>query len=606
MANNSAQDPLPNLEFKKAKAEVEAELARSGMAPLCPLSEDELRIYEWRRIKCGWRQCVRFGAVEHLVDILLPAWFPWQPARIAFIPNKCMIWPHVEPDGVLCLAPPNTEFDPKDPAGIVSCLLGYAAELVSNSINGINQKDFEEEVMSYWHYEAGRINDGRNNINVMSLIEPIPPSRVIKISRLVSDYIIADDEKFLRNWMSNRYGRVPRDFNVEDAALVWLNSPPRPEMYPVTGEALYNLLCAASGGSCDKIIDVVAKGSDELFITFGMETVHGPALTGAIVENHGNPVRDLFAGSEDGFFNNDSSSEMNSLMPFIAADVRLENVIRADPNWIHGRGCDPQSSKLRTKKVAIVGCGSLGGAVAVHLAQAGVGNLVLIDHDGVSWPNVGRHVLGSPAVGYLKADALASKVKNDFPHIGVIPCSTGIEVIVDSYAHLLESVDLVVSVAANWCADSRVDKWQQDSAHSVPVLYGWLEGHACVGHAVLIGGPPDSIRFGFDRTGKPNFRVTERVPARQEPGCGGMFQPYGPVELAMVNGVIAGLALEALLEEATMPCHRIWVSPDRLEALGDRWAPGILENLEPLSGKGFVFERPWPRVDSSMNEAIDV
>lgn len=606
MADNSAQDPLSNLEFEKAKVEAEAELERRSLTPLCPLSANELRIYEWRGIKCGWRQSVRFGNVEHLVDILLPTLFPWQPARIAFIPNKCLIWPHVEPDGVLCLARPNTEFDPQDPAGILRCMLGSAAELVSDSIDGINHEDFQEEIMSYWHYAAERYRAGRNNINIISLIEPALPSRAVKICRFSSDYVISDGEKFLRNWMSNRYGREPRDFNVEDALLVWLKSPPMPKMYPVTGGSLYDLLGVASSGSSDKILDVLATGSDELVIAFGMETVNGPALTGAVVTNRGNPVCELFASSEDDFPNNESSLGTNSLVPFRDADVRMENVLRADPSWIHGRDRDPCSGELRTKKVAVVGCGSLGGAVAVHLAQAGVGNLILIDYDGVSWPNIGRHVLGSSSVGYNKTDALAYKLRNDFPHVGVVPCSAGVEVIFDSHAHLLEGVDLVVSVAANWCADLRVDRWQQVNRPSVPALYGWLEGHACVGHAVLIGGPPDSIRFGFDRTGEPNFRVTKKVPALQEPGCGGMFQPYGPVELAMVNGVIAGLALEALLKEATMPCHRVWVNPDRLEALGDRWSPGVPDNSKPPSGKGFVFERPWPRVGPGMNEATDV
>ena len=570
-----------------------------GMVSPRPLSLDELRSYEKRNIAVGWRHSVEFGDDEYEIDILLPKLFPWRPIRIAVFPNKFPTWPHVERDGVLCLMRSSDDLNLTDPAGVLKYLLRETSNLILRVKDGKANKDFQEDILSHWRRCKNRI---------ISLIEPNPPSRVIKLCRLPYDYVIADDEHFLRNWMATRYGRMPREFNVEAACLVWLDSPPIPSKYPKDGESLSRLLCSAIKGSDKVIHDTISGGADELVIAFGMSTDHGPAVTCAVASNGGAPVRDLLVPPGRGDRKGAASMKATLMRSLRSAEVRTESVERADPSWIHGRDSNPHSADLRKKKVAIVGCGSVGSSVLMHLAKAGVGKFYLIDHDSLAWPNVGRHELGASAVGYKKAEALASKIRVDFPHANAIYFNMDIAEFLDNYPDFHEYVDLVISVASSWGADQRVDAWQHGAKPAVPVLYGWLEGHASAGHAVLIGGPPDSIRFGFDSTGLPNFRVikgTHLGPTGREPGCGGEFQPYGPVELAMVNGIIANLALEALLEDVTEPCHRVWVAPERLaKAVGDEWTPDFLRDPGPLSRHGFVFERPWPRTGAGMNETV--
>ena len=601
MPEESVLAPTLDPEFENAKAQVEAEMNSLGMVSLRPLSPDELRNYEKRDIVIGWRHPVKFGDHDYEIDILLPKLFPWRSIKIAVIPNKFLIWPHVERDGVLCLMRSSDDLNLKDPASVLKYLLREASNLVLQVKDGKANKDFQEDILSHW---------GRGNNRIISLIEPKLPSRVIKLCRLSYDYVIADDENFLRKWMSARYGRMSREFNVEAACLIWLDSPPIPSKYPKDGESLSRLLCSAIKGS-DKVIHyTLSGGADELVIAFGMSTDHGPAITCAVASNGGAPVRDLLVLPERGYRKGAASMKATLMRSLRSAEVRRESVERADHSWIHGRDRDPNSTDLSTKKVAIVGCGSVGGSVAMHLAKAGVSRLALIDHDSIAWPNVSRHELGASAVDYKKAETLASKIRVDFPHTNAIDFNMDIAEFLDKYPDFLKYVDLVISAAGSWGADLRIDAWQQGTKASVPVLYGWLEGHASAGHAVLIGGPPDSIRFGFDSTGLPNFRVIKGAhlgPTGREPGCGGEFQPYGPVELAMVNGVIADLALEALLEDVTEPCHRVWVAPERLaKAVGDEWTPDFLRDPGLLSRHGFVFERPWPRTDADMNETVAI
>ncbi len=119
-------------EFEAAKAAVAAWLERLGAAPLHPLSADELEIYKGHRAAFGWRLSVEIDKDVCRFDLLLPQGFPWQPVRIALVdPPPFLTWPHVEKNGVLCLAPDSLEVDPDDPAGVAACSLDEAIRLAS-------------------------------------------------------------------------------------------------------------------------------------------------------------------------------------------------------------------------------------------------------------------------------------------------------------------------------------------------------------------------------------------------------------------------------------------------------------------------------------------
>lgn len=66
---------------------------------------------------------------------------------------------------------------------------------------------------------------------------------------------------------------------------------------------------------------------------------------------------------------------------------------------------------LRQKKVAVIGCGSLGSKVATTLARCGVGNFLLVDDDILYPGNLVRNDLDWRDVGTHKADALARRLR---------------------------------------------------------------------------------------------------------------------------------------------------------------------------------------------------
>lgn len=73
--------------------------------------------------------------------------------------------------------------------------------------------------------------------------------------------------------------------------------------------------------------------------------------------------------------------------------------------------------KISNARVAIAGLGGLGSNVAVMLARAGVGHLMLVDFDRVDLTNLNRQAYTVKHLGRKKTEALADILKEINPYI---------------------------------------------------------------------------------------------------------------------------------------------------------------------------------------------
>ena len=81
--------------------------------------------------------------------------------------------------------------------------------------------------------------------------------------------------------------------------------------------------------------------------------------------------------------------------------------------------------RLFRSRVAVVGCGGLGGYVIEQLARLGVGTLVVIDHDCFEEHNLNRQLLSAPTeLGMSKVAAAVARVTAVNPAVTVIPHET--------------------------------------------------------------------------------------------------------------------------------------------------------------------------------------
>lgn len=73
--------------------------------------------------------------------------------------------------------------------------------------------------------------------------------------------------------------------------------------------------------------------------------------------------------------------------------------------------------KVSSAIVAVCGLGGLGSNIAVSLARAGVGKLILIDFDKVDITNLHRQQYKASQIGRYKTDALSENLKEIAPYI---------------------------------------------------------------------------------------------------------------------------------------------------------------------------------------------
>lgn len=97
--------------------------------------------------------------------------------------------------------------------------------------------------------------------------------------------------------------------------------------------------------------------------------------------------------------------------------------------------------KFTSATVAICGLGGLGSNIAVALARAGVGKLILIDFDKVDITNIHRQQYKANQIGINKTDALAQNLLEIAPYIAVethCVCITE-----DNAEQFLEKADII-------------------------------------------------------------------------------------------------------------------------------------------------------------------
>ncbi len=223
----------------------------------------------------------------------------------------------------------------------------------------------------------------------------------------------------------------------------------------------------------------------------------------------------------------------------------------------------------KQKKVAIVGCGSVGSTIAFKLSKSGIRNFVLIDPEKLKAANIGRHQLGMSYVGDNKALALSKHIESQFIGLKAIPSDNKVES--SDTINLLHDVDLIITAIGSDAP--AVEPWLADKVSKgfLPqMLTCWLEADGISGHALSV---KEGDKFNFNKTCDTlNILDIEHAASllETEVGCNSTYMPYGFLDADVHINHMASFALSLLKDTdkkamssfANIEPYKEWIDKD--------------------------------------------
>ena len=451
------------------------------------------------------------------------------------------------------------------------------AEELLNFPEPKRREEFEREFTAYWSHRA---TNSADRARVWSLVTPGQETREIAyfFDTRANRHVIADDKGALKRWLRNT-GANPGDKQIYPTWLFRLSQPWTPREFPETGDEITKLLPQ------DIVRKCLEPGLQSPFL-FEVHTKNGTAFAAVVLQ--GADRRDVMKG----FRHMSKVPTARIVGSYAKRPIERCKVARVDGAWVHGRDHPSSYASVKNRKVAIVGCGAIGAAMAHLLAQAGVGEQIFVDADSLTTANVSRHPLGMLHIGLNKALALKEHLRREFPHLTFEHAfARRFEWMSPKDLDQLASSDLIITAGIDFDGEAAFDHWRRSLKRPPAHISTWAEAYAAAGHAVLLYGR-SSILAGFDGEERPNFRLTdwpdEAGALIVEAGCGNTFQPHGVIDLHPIVGMAAGLALDTLLDKISTSCRRVWMGdPTVVETHG-----GILRT--PFVGRLAMHEFVWP------------
>ena len=206
-----------------------------------------------------------------------------------------------------------------------------------------------------------------------------------------------------------------------------------------------------------------------------------------------------------------------------------------------------QRPLLVDKRIALVGCGTIGGYLARLLVQNGAGHggeLVLVDRELFLPENVGRHILGIEFSERPKSMSLAEFLRRDFPDANIQGLTDCLMHCWGQFRHFDLLIDATGLEKVSSALNHHVHQARRAS-HYPPVLYTMIFGNGVAVQTFMDGVNDNSACYKClnPRYGQPwrfNPVKSQNGPTRTavRPCSFGSFTPFG-VEASVAAATLA-------------------------------------------------------------------
>ncbi|WP_329016415.1 ThiF family adenylyltransferase [Micromonospora rifamycinica] len=151
--------------------------------------------------------------------------------------------------------------------------------------------------------------------------------------------------------------------------------------------------------------------------------------------------------------------------------------------YVRAKGLVPTAALAR-KSVAVVGLGSGGSAIAVALAQSGIGRMVLVDRDRIEVGNVARHACGIGDLGRRKTNAVRDLALGKNPDLDVVTADLDVVEDVPALQQAVDGVDLLVAATDSDRSRFMLNQYALDLR--IPTVFGRVLSRASGGEVLRV------------------------------------------------------------------------------------------------------------------------
>lgn len=449
--------------------------------------------------------------------------------------------PHVDHRGFICVVPHDTTIDPNQAEEAVCELLNRAKRIIETPWTDAGAMSVMlPEIKAYWH-------DSHPLQETILLsekgLDPTKP-RILPI-----------------HYLGKRryYARCnPNMFAQAMCALVRIEFSS--VHLPRTHADLFTLLrynseftavldalraAAFSGHVAQKLYLILEHSIPGGIVHLGVRCLHAPTY------------RNLVSKSSEARYEFLSRAGKKLFRKLRVEEVSTKRLLK--------RAADlPLYADISSKKIALIGCGSLGGFIADFLVRSGIQNLWLCDNEPLCVENVPRHLNPLNQTNLAKVQAVGAVIRARFPETNVFQRPQNAVVLIDEISKKGWNPSLTISTTANTPIEFKLSELCAAGVLG-DTLYCWVEPHLAAGHLFYQrSGERIDFKDHFEVVhGKIVYknRIVDNPSTyeRLESGCQSAFSLFSGLDAIQFSAVACRKIVDWLLNSPTQSQGWIWV-----------------------------------------------
>lgn len=545
------------------------------------LSENEVNNFKTRKIVWGIEGQLTIAGkdvtlcvgVDGSFPLCLPKVFLRPPDALGFIP-------HVEEDGYICyLDSEGLLLNSEDPVGIICEAIAKAIDVIQAGVNGSNQLDFMNEFGAYWRRTSSK-----------TMFAFLPVDNILRKIFIYTDNktteLAADDISTIKAYLNTDSQeldlltrRTALYIPLQESAFLL---PPEPNN-PWSSQDVKMIVRRNLSEENRRLLKHLGrKWKSEELVVLGLPRPRGGMTLVGL----------LFSGVAGG----------HPLLSGSVKDLPIPiDIQRYDIDYLLHRGGG--HTKLSNFRVLLVGCGAIGGYVALALAQTGIMHLTFVDPDVLKPENIYRHVLGKKALFQPKVTALKEEIESKYPYLSVTTHQKYIQQAIGDGLINLSSFDLAIFATGNPTVELYINRLLHFTQPKSPItVFTWLEPLGIGGHALLTRpDKPGCLQCLFTSAtatdtplyNKSAFAAYGQSFSKDDLGCGSSYTPYSALDAQKTAEFAVRLALEALTEsERSSPILSWKGTDDNFVAAGFQASPRYLLTADQLHTSRYDYINP--------------